>query len=807
MRARTRLTLFAALASYLATFAFWPLFQTASWPYIALIVVAVMALTGWLCRRLRVPGLLTPLVSAAVLLVTLTGLYARADALLLVLPTPASIGTLGGMLEASLADIARYAAPAPETPPLMLLTMGGIGVAAGIVDLVAVRVRHPAVAGLPLLAMYSVSAAILTGGPNWFCFLLGAVGFLGLLLADSRERLSRWGRPVWVRRPWERRSRTQARETQETTDTASVGSLGRRIGVVAVGIAVLVPVFVPLPNRGIGGNGAGTGWWTNFGAPTLHSPKPVVSMRRTLLRQSDKEVLRYHTTSKQPQYLRTVALPNFDGESWTANKLRGLDQNRLTSDSILSLPTGTDVSTTHTVRTRVSVRDGATLNFLPTPFAPKRVDGKGEWYYQPSTLSIFSTQGVRSPQYTVVSEVQRPHPSQLDAAYEPGTLAEPYLQLPDDLPHKVRKTAKRVTSGKKTAYRKAVALQEWFVDGGGFKYSTKPAGNGNNALLAFLHDRTGYCEQFASAMAVMARALGIPAIVAVGFTQGTRHGDEWVVRGRDAHAWPVLWFEGVGWIRFEPTPTGEAGQASAFEPGYSRPDALSRQQGTDGDLGHLTGHDGGVPTGPSQLDRRRQRGPQTAAPVVDGGGGKPTARPSVWYGLVPAGALLVALLLFPGIARGLMRRRRWVRGRRDPAAAAHAAWAEFADDAADRGLPPHGNESPRATGRRIGAKLAPDSAAVAALERITRAEERARYAPRPDTPSTLRADVRSVRTALDRRLGRWRRLRARLMPPSVFSRLRTSGRSASERYATVRDRAGSRARRLVAYSRARSPQS
>ncbi|MGH3096195.1 MAG: transglutaminase TgpA family protein [Streptosporangiales bacterium] len=806
MTARTRLTVFAAVASYLATFAFWPLFQVSRWPYVALVVVAVMAVTGWLCRRLRVPGLLTPLVSAAVLLIMLTGLYTRTDALLLVLPTPASIASLGELFEESVADIARYAAPAPETPALMLLTMGGIGVVTGLVDLIAVRWRHPAVAGLPMLAIYAVSAAILADGPNWFVFLLGAVGFLGLLLADSRERLSRWGRPVWVHRPREHRSRAESQEAQRTTDTTSVGSLGRRIGVVAVGIAVVVPIFVPLSDRGIGGNGAGAGWWTNFGAPTLESPNPVVSMRRTLLRQSDSVFLRYHTNSKQPGYLRMVALPNFDGESWTANKLRGLDENRLTPDITLSLPTGTDISTTHTVRTRVDVRDDATLNFLPAPFAPQRVKSEGQWYYQPSTLSIFSTQGVQDPHYTVVSEVQRPRPTQLDAAYEPGTLAEPYLQLPDDLPAKVHKTAKRVTNGKETAYRKAVALQDWFADSGGFSYSTKPAGNGNNALLAFLHDRTGYCEQFASAMAVMARTLGIPAQVAVGFTQGTREGNEWVVRGRDAHAWPQLWFEGVGWIRFEPTPSGEAGQASAFEPGYSRPGALARQQGGGEELGSLGGVGGNVPTGPSQIDPRRRHRPPTAAPVAGGDGSTSGVQPNVWYGLIAAGALLLVLVLIPTLTRGLVRRRRWGRARGAPAAAAHAAWAEFADDAADRGLPPHANESPRATGARIGAKLPAGSSAVPALERIALAEERARYASRPDTPATLRADVRAVRTALDRRLTRWRRWRARLLPPSVFARLRASGRSASERYATARDRAGSRVRRLVPYSRARSPQ-
>src|SRR3954451_25491380 len=94
--------------------------------------------------------------------------------------------------------------------------------------------------------------------------------------------------------------------------------------------------------------------------------------------------------------------------------------------------------------------------------------------------------------------------------------------------------------------------------------------NGRDALRTFLLEtRRGYCEQFASAMAVLARAINIPARVAIGFTPGTRNADgDWVITNRDAHAWPEIWFPNEGWVRFEPTPRDDS---TDIPPDYSIP--------------------------------------------------------------------------------------------------------------------------------------------------------------------------------------------------------------------------------------------
>src|SRR5690606_36499419 len=94
--------------------------------------------------------------------------------------------------------------------------------------------------------------------------------------------------------------------------------------------------------------------------------------------------------------------------------------------------------------------------------------------------------------------------------------------------------------------------------------------------------RRGDCEQFAASMALMARIIGIPSRVAMGYTPGSEvRPGEWVVRSRDAHAWPELYFQGTGWVRFEPTPAGVAGQGTADTPLYSLPE-ITPGGGTEG---------------------------------------------------------------------------------------------------------------------------------------------------------------------------------------------------------------------------------
>ena len=116
-----------------------------------------------------------------------------------------------------------------------------------------------------------------------------------------------------------------------------------------------------------------------------------------------------------------------------------------------------------------------------------------------------------------------------------------------------------------TAFEKALLLEAWFRDPNEFTYSIDiDPGHSARDLADWILDedspnyRTGYCEQFATAMAAMARSLSIPSRVVLGFTPGEVLADgRIVVRGKNAHAWVELWMNGQGWVRFDPTPRGD----------------------------------------------------------------------------------------------------------------------------------------------------------------------------------------------------------------------------------------------------------
>ena len=229
-------------------------------------------------------------------------------------------------------------------------------------------------------------------------------------------------------------------------------------------------------------------------------------------------------------------------------------------------------------------------------------------------------------------------------------------------------------------------------------------------------------------MAVLARLVGIPSRVVVGYTQGVYQGNgTWQVRTSDAHAWPELYFAGAGWLRFEPTPTGapgQAGQPTASAPAYSFPPA-----GTSAPAPQ--------PTSSSPLPGplpSAAPGARKAVPKLGGAGGSGGARNRPTP--APLSAALVAIVVLgvaaatPLVVRSFTRRRRWFRAA-DDAGRAHAAWLEFRDDLTDHRIASRASESPRALAGRVGASLGFTAAEREALERIALAEERARYARAP----------------------------------------------------------------------------
>ncbi|WP_155884973.1 transglutaminaseTgpA domain-containing protein [Actinomadura flavalba] len=804
---RPQMTIMAVLATLAGTAGLYPLFTSRSWFWYGLGAVLCVAAGSAAVRYFRLPAVVGVAGGLGALLLYLTVLFTPGQALLGVVPTPGSLRALGAVANAGWQGVNQYAAPVPPVKGILMLTAAGVGLVAVLVDLLAVWLRRAAPAGLPLLAMYSVPAAVRDDSVSWLAFGVGALGYLMLLTSDAREQVGGWGRAVEPARRTE--DVPYAGETADAAPrvrSAALAASGRRIGAGAVAVALVVPLVVPgLRPGGWFGLGDGDG---NGGSRTVTTPDPLVSLKRELTRQDDSVVLTYRTREEDPDYLRLYALDRFDGDRWTYNALESTGRDRLTSGRLPAPPGLADGVPTRDVRTVVDVRpEVRRMTFLPVPYAPTRVSVKGEWRVHPPSLMVYSLRdsaGGRS--YTVDS--RRALPTARDLAgggSSPPDVVAHYTSYPRSVPPAVRRLADQVTRGATSAYAQAVALQRWFTETGGFVYDlSAPSPQHGSDLVAFLlNSKRGYCEQFAASMALMARILGIPARVAMGYTAGTRTtGDRWTVRSRDAHAWPELYFPGTGWVRFEPTPAGATGQGTAVTPPYSTqaqaqaPETPETRGGEDDPAAEEEAE-----ASPSAAPAQRDDLPgDTSAPE--------TREDGAPYGWMLAGALVVLLLAAPMVARALLRRRRWAavdpsssgsggpRSRRTaaepvPADAAHAAWREMRADALDHGLAWPSSDTPRAAARRLTESLHLDEASAQALGRIAMAEERARYARAAVRvpPSVLRGDVHTVRAAFSQNVTRRARWRARLLPPTTVTATTSAARAYGDRAADAAARA------------------
>ncbi|MGW0993860.1 transglutaminase TgpA family protein [Streptomyces sp. NPDC002523] len=779
MSGRARLALCAAAATLMASCALLPLVAQPTWLIQSILLVAVQTGVGAVARRVPLARPLTVAAQALVTLMLLTLFFAREQAVIGLLPGPDALRHFGDLLQQGSDDVNRYAIPAPLTDGIKLMLIGGVLVIHLLVDTVAVTFRSAAPAGLPLLALYSVAAGLADGGADWLWFLVAAAGYLMLLLAEGRDRLAQWGR-VFGGAP-------RAPGAPEGGAVAPVRT-GRRIGAVALGVALMVPLALPAMQGGLlekTGTGIGPGDGPGGGPSAVNL---LVSLRDSLNVDNDRQVLSLRTTANNlsDMYVRIVSLDDFDGTTWKASR-----RDVVSVPDVLPTPAGLDADVRRTfVSTTITAADWYVQDWLPMPYPPADVKIGGNWRYEPVGMTLVGDRGqnTHGRRYVVTSLDVQPSPQQLAAAPEPSAaLRREYTKVPSSLPEVVARTAREVTSGSANHYEEAVKLQDYFAVDGGFQYDTQvQVGRGPDAIAKFLEKKQGFCIHFSFAMAAMARTLGIPARVAVGFAPGTPQGDGSVsVSLKDAHAWPELYFEGVGWTRFEPTPT--RGTAPAYTqpdtPGNSVPDETLPSHGSSAAPSAEPSPSDGC-TG--RLRRLDMCDSPSAAPVPHSGGGTPGG---LWALLIGLGALVVlAVPLSPMLWRARVRSvRLGGHDRTGEGAAAHtlAAWQELTDSAWDVGIVPDESQTPRKAAARIVDLGHLDPAAGAAVHRVAQALEQVLYAPEPRPVAGLAEDVRRVVTALHGAVGRRTRLRALFAPRSAVRVLW----AVSVRWAALRTRA------------------
>ncbi|MGW8061117.1 transglutaminase TgpA family protein [Streptomyces ziwulingensis] len=762
MSGRARLTLCAWAATLMAACAMLPLVDPATWILQAAFLLAVQSAVGAAARRVPLARPLTVAVQALAALLLLTLVFARQQALAGLVPGPQAFQRFAALLQQGGDDIARYAIPAPLTSDgIRLMLVGGVLVIGLLVDTLAVTFRSAAPAGLPLLALYSVAAGLSEGGADWLWFLVAAAGYLMLLLAEGRDRLAQWGR-VFGGAP-----RTPG---QEQGGAVAPVRTGRRIGAFALGVALVVPLALPAMDGGLldsarTGVGSGTG-----DGGTISAVNPLVSLRDSLNVDENRQVLSVDTDSNDISnlYLRIVSLDDFDGTTWKPSK------RHITAvpDGAFPTPVGLGPGIRRVEsRATISAADWYAQDWLPMPYPPSGVRVAGNWRYEPVGMTLVGDHGqnTRGLTYEVRSLNVQPTADQLAAASQPPTaLKREYTELPDSLPAVVAQTAREVTAGAANPYEQAVRLQEYFALNGGFEYDTQvKVGSGSEAIARFLRDKQGFCVHFSFAMAAMARSLDIPARVAVGFAPGSPQADGSVSVGlRDAHAWPEVYFEGVGWTRFEPTPTrgSTPSYTVADTPDSSVPDPAlpSRNAETEPSAAPSTSETCSAQD--KKLDACASES-AVAAPVTGGNGSK-------WYAVLAWALGGLAVLLVP-LAPMLWRQRvRSVRlgahGRTEADAGPHAltVWQELTDTAWDLGIPPEESQTPRGAAARIVRLGRLDPAATASVHRVADAVEQALYAPRPRPTAGLTEDVRRASAGLRTGVSRGTRLRARCAPRS-----------------------------------------
>ncbi|MEU0840499.1 DUF3488 and transglutaminase-like domain-containing protein [Streptomyces sp. NPDC005962] len=771
MSGSVRLAICAAAATAAAACALLPLVDPAGWLLQAVLLLAVQGTAGVAARRVPLARPLTVAAQVVVMMLLLTVVFTSGQAFAGVLPSPEALHEFALLLREGTSDVGQYATPAPVTDGIRLLLVGGVLLIGLVVDALAVTYRSAAPAGLPLLALYSVAAGLSDDGSDWVWFLVAAAGYLLLLLAEGRDRLSAWGRVFSGGAPRAPGMPPSGLAAAGDAPAAAPVRAGHRIGVLALGIAVAVPAVLPSLDGGLldrqGGNGG-----PGSGGGTISAVNPLVSLQDSLNQPENREVLRYRTSSQttQDMYLRIVALDKFDGASWKSSERHVTDV-----PGRLPAPTGLGPAVrTTSVDTSISAAEWYAQNWLPLPYPADKVQIDGSWRYEPEGRTLVGDRGqtTRGARYRVTSLLVEPTADQLAAAPPPNPrLLREYTEVPDSLPSVVSRTAREVTAGASNAYQKAVKLQDWFAVNGGFRYDTQvQSGSGSTAIAKFLKQKAGFCVHFSFSMAAMARTLGIPARVAVGFTPGTSQPDGSVSVGlKDAHAWPELYFEGVGWTRFEPTPSRGTQPDYTMEqtPSGEVPDEPTSQPSTSSEPS----------AAPSASDscapELRKQGGCEAAAVPQPGDGSSGGELSVttvtsWSSLA---VLLVVVPLLPMLWRRRIRTRRLDgsggRTEQDAADRILAAWHELIDSAWDFGVLPDDSQTSRKAAERIVRLAELDDEASQAARRVAAAVEQVLYAPRPRPVAGVADDVRAVLAALRAGAGRRERLRALLAPRSA----------------------------------------
>lgn len=695
------------------------------------------------------------------------------------LPTGETIDGFRVASDEAWAQFREVVAPAPTLTGFVLALMVGVWAGAFLADWAAFRLWSPIEAIVPMTALF-VFAALLgeesgrTGSTVLFIVAVTAFELLHRVARQARE-----GR--WVNNDLDR----------------GINALvlrGAVLGLGAVAVGSLLAPGLPMADdppvvdwRGAGGDES---------ERTVASP--LVTIDDRLIDQGDIEL--FTVRAAEPAYWRLTSLDIFDGQIWR-------------SAGTFEEASGTLPRTSHGEPEGTPVRQSYSIDALSSPWLPAAYEPRAyssattDAVYESDTSTLIvphDRDDSNGAEYEIESIRPTFDPDSLRDSSEPipDDITERFLQLPGDFSPFAEEQARLVTASGTTHYDKALILQEWFRNEFTYDLDVDLA-HDMSAMEAFLDQRRGYCQQFAGTYAAMARSLGIPSRVAVGFTWGERDAvdpDLWHVSGRQAHAWVEVFIPGTGWVDFDPTPGRGAPGSVAWTQHEQEQDVAQRE--TAGEVASTTTIDptGADAAGDPSAEELAQ--PVDAATTGDAGGLEEDGRRLVPI-VVAAGLFAVILMLLVGGTTAVikLRRRRarrrlvdqlieesdtpvegtpeqaWIsdgadmsdtRADIDTRAGIQAAWDEIVDRLGAFGLSEHTAETQSEFVDRAAAVSEFDpTGAVRLAERVDEAD----FGLIPPPPAALR-DARATMTAVEAHVTgtttRWDRF-LRLIDPRALS--------------------------------------
>lgn len=719
---------------------FWPLAGQA---------LAAHALSAVLRRR----GVSTPLSLLAVGAagaVAICWVYAGSTTVF-GLPTGDTVGALVDAIDVATTSFSEVKAPTDALDGFLIGTAAAIWIGAAVADWAAFRVDATIEATLPSASLFVISAIF---GADIDRVLLSALWLGAVLLLVLFRRTERLGRTAtWV---------GDRRRIGPQTQVA--------VGAVLVGLAVVVGAITGGRLPGSGGDGVvdilNIG---DDGPGTRVTVSPLVDIRSRLVEQADVEV--FTVRSDVRSYWRLTSLERFDGRIWSSNGSYG------SADG--DLEDGVSVASQ-----RITFEQSYSISaldqiWMPAAYEPVEVTSTTDTRYDEVSATLIVDTDIDSSNrvdYQVTSALPQHDPVALAAASEeiPDDIADVYLDLPADLPPEVAGVARQVTQGAASDYDRAKALQDWFRSEFTYDLGVR-IGHSSQAMADFLGERRGYCQQFAGTFAAMARSLGIPARVAVGFTPGDQDPSDpslYRVRGKYAHAWPEVYLGEYGWVLFEPTP----GRGAPLAENHT---GVVEQQVSAG------GAPGDVET-PETPATAPQPTPGTAPTLPTPELDEPTLTPGAgdqdegesavvrWLrriGVATAVAVLVGLA-YLGIVLAVTR---WRRHRRTTAAVeppdkVALAWDEVLGAASRAGISVRASQTPQEVATRVGAHLPEFEGPVRTLALTVQDSTFAPIAPSAELAEQALALAREIEAAADASMTPRDRFLARFHPRRLLGR-------------------------------------